>query len=128
MNAFIFLVSVPQVEVVGDTEKYVRRGSTARLECRVSSTVQLPDYIFWYHSGKRLLEHENARLAISATRAGDDINKSGEMSVTSVLVILHARLIDAGNYTCLPSNLPNSTLRLHVLDGRLNRDWKTCSL
>lgn len=109
-------ISVPQVEVVGDAEKYVRSDSTARLECRVSSTVQLPDYIFWYHSGKRLLEYQNPRMSISVSRA--DVNKSGQMSVTSVLVLHHATIKDAGNYTCLPSNLPNATIQLHVLDGK----------
>lgn len=109
---------VPQVDVIGDVEKYVRRGSTARLECRVSSTVQLPDYIFWYHSGKRVLEYNSPRMSITVSRAGGDINKNGQMSVTSVLVIHNALLEDAGNYTCLPSNLPNSTIRLHVLDGK----------
>ncbi|KAF2348933.1 Immunoglobulin I-set [Trinorchestia longiramus] len=110
-------VIVPQVEITGEAEKYVRRGSTAKLECRVSSTVELPDYIFWYHAGQRLLEYNQPRMTISVSRASGDKDKSGEMSVTSVLVIHKAHLKDAGNYTCLPSNLPNSTIRLHVLDG-----------
>lgn len=118
------MLSVPQVEVVGDTEKYVRQDSTARLECRVSSTVQLPDYIFWYHSGKRLLEYQNPRMTITVSRA--DVNKKGQMSVTSVLVLQHATLQDAGNYTCLPSNLPNATVRLHVLDGTCSSNCFSC--
>ncbi|XP_018017578.2 zwei Ig domain protein zig-8 [Hyalella azteca] len=110
-------VIVPQVEITGEAEKYVRKGSTAKLECRVSSTVELPDYIFWYRAGQRLLEYDEPRMSISVSRASGDKDKSGEMSVTSVLVIFRAHLEDAGNYTCLPSNLPNSTIRLHVLDG-----------
>ncbi|XP_071521642.1 junctional adhesion molecule-like [Panulirus ornatus] len=106
-------VIVPQVEVTGAADKYVRSGSTARLECKVSSTVQLPDYIFWYHSGERLLEHDNPRVKITVSRRG---GQGSEMSVTSTLVISNARPSDAGNYTCLPSNLHSATTVLHVLN------------
>ncbi|XP_069180511.1 inactive tyrosine-protein kinase 7-like isoform X2 [Procambarus clarkii] len=106
-------VIVPQVEVSGAADKYVRRGSTARLECKVSSTVQLPDYIFWYHSGERLLEYDNPRVKFRVSRRG---GQGSEMSVTSTLVISNARPSDAGNYTCLPSNLHPATTLLHVLN------------
>ncbi|KAK8726395.1 hypothetical protein OTU49_010249 [Cherax quadricarinatus] len=106
-------VIVPQVEVTGAADKYVRSGSTARLECKVSSTVQLPDYIFWYHSGERLLEYDNPRVKITVSRRG---GQGSEMSVTSTLVISKARSTDAGNYTCMPSNLHRATTILHVLN------------
>nr|XP_045619227.1 uncharacterized protein LOC123771027 isoform X2 [Procambarus clarkii] len=106
-------VIVPQVEVSGAADKYVRSGSTARLECKVSSTVQLPDYIFWYHSGERLLEYNNPRVKFTVSRRG---GQGSEMSVTSTLVISTARPSDAGNYTCLPSNLHPATTLLHVLN------------
>ncbi|XP_069180517.1 junctional adhesion molecule-like isoform X2 [Procambarus clarkii] len=106
-------VIVPEVEVSGAADKYVRSGSTARLECKVSSTVQLPDYIFWYHSGKRLLEYDNPRVKFRVSRRG---GQGSEMSVTSTLVISSASPSDAGNYTCLPSNLHPATTLLHVLN------------
>ncbi|XP_069180514.1 fibroblast growth factor receptor 1-like isoform X2 [Procambarus clarkii] len=106
-------VIVPQVEVSGAADKYVRSGSTARLECKVSSTVQLPDYIFWYHSGERLLEYDNPRVKFTVSRRG---GQGSEMSVTSTLVISNAKSADAGNYTCLPSNLHPATTLLHVLN------------
>ncbi|XP_037790618.1 zwei Ig domain protein zig-8-like [Penaeus monodon] len=106
-------VIVPQVEITGAVDKYVRRGSTARLECKVSSTVQLPDYIFWYHSGSRLLEYDHPRVKITVARRG---GQGSEMSITSTLVLTDARPSDAGNYTCLPSNLHNATTVLHVLN------------
>ncbi|XP_045619227.2 junctional adhesion molecule-like isoform X2 [Procambarus clarkii] len=106
-------VIVPQVEVSGAVDKYVRSGSTARLECKVSSTVQLPDYIFWYHSGERLLEYNNPRVKFTVSRRG---GQGSEMSVTSTLVISNAKSADAGNYTCLPSNLHPATTLLHVLN------------
>ncbi|XP_069180524.1 inactive tyrosine-protein kinase 7-like isoform X2 [Procambarus clarkii] len=106
-------VIVPQVEVSGAADKYVRSGSTARLECKVSSAVQLPDYIFWYHSGERLLEYDNPRVKFRVSRRG---GQGSEMSVTSTLVISSARPSDAGNYTCLPSNLHPATTLLHVLN------------
>ncbi|XP_066983170.1 transmembrane and immunoglobulin domain-containing protein 1-like [Macrobrachium rosenbergii] len=106
-------VIVPQVEVIGDVDKYVRKGSTARLECTVSSTVQLPDYIFWYHSGERLLEYDHPRAKISVSRRG---GQGSEMSITSTLVITKARPSDDGNYTCLPSNLHSASTILHVLN------------
>ncbi|XP_050696538.1 zwei Ig domain protein zig-8-like [Eriocheir sinensis] len=114
MSMFVHLnVIVPQVEVSGATDKYVRSGSSARLECTVSSTVQLPDYIFWYHSGDRLLEYDHPRVKITVSRRG---GQGSEMSVTSTLTISNARPSDAGNYTCLPSNLHNATTVLHVLN------------
>ncbi|KAK8395630.1 hypothetical protein O3P69_005616 [Scylla paramamosain] len=114
MSMFVHLnVIVPQVEVSGAADKYVRSGSSARLECTVSSTVQLPDYIFWYHSGDRLLEYDHPRIKISVSRRG---GQGSEMSVTSTLIISNARPSDAGNYTCLPSNLHNATTVLHVLN------------
>ncbi|XP_042865825.1 fibroblast growth factor receptor-like 1 [Penaeus japonicus] len=106
-------VIVPQVEITGAVDKYVRSGSTARLECKVSSTVQLPDYIFWYHSGSRLLEYDHPRVKITVARRG---GQGSEMSITSTLVLTDARPSDAGNYTCLPSNLHNATTILHVLN------------
>nr|XP_045616887.1 zwei Ig domain protein zig-8-like [Procambarus clarkii] len=106
-------VIVPQVEVSGAADKYVRSGSTARLECKVSSAVQLPDYIFWYHYGERLLEYDNPRVKFRVSRRG---GQGSEMSVTSTLVISNARPSDAGNYTCLPSNLHPATTLLHVLN------------
>ncbi|XP_064091302.1 uncharacterized protein LOC135205002 [Macrobrachium nipponense] len=106
-------VIVPQVEVVGAVDKYVRKGSTATMECIVSSTVQLPDYIFWYHSGKRLLEYDHPRVKFSVSKKGV---KGAEMSITSSLEITDAVSSDEGNYTCLPSNLPAATTILHVLN------------
>ncbi|XP_042213321.1 zwei Ig domain protein zig-8-like isoform X2 [Homarus americanus] len=106
-------VIVPQVEVKGASDKYVRSGSTARLECKVSSTVQLPDYIFWYHLGERLLEYDNPRVKMTVSRRG---GQGSEMSIISTLIISNAEPSDAGNYTCLPSNLHSATTLLHVLN------------
>ncbi|XP_068201186.1 leucine-rich repeats and immunoglobulin-like domains protein 2 [Palaemon carinicauda] len=106
-------VIVPQVEIVGEVDKYIRKGSTTRLECKVSSTVQLPDYIFWYHSGERLLEYDNPRVKFSVSRRG---GQGSEMSITSLLIISNTQPADEGNYTCLPSNLHSATNNLHVLN------------
>ncbi|KAK3857244.1 hypothetical protein Pcinc_036490 [Petrolisthes cinctipes] len=113
MALLVYLnVIVPQVEVVGAEDKYVQLGSTARLQCKVSSMVQLPDYIFWYHREHRLLDMDHGRINISQARRGGE---GSEMSVTSTLTITDARVTDAGNYTCLPSNLHPATARLHVI-------------
>ncbi|KAK4324491.1 hypothetical protein Pmani_004872 [Petrolisthes manimaculis] len=108
-------VIVPKVEVVGAEEKYVQLGSKARLQCTVSSTVQLPDYIFWYHRDHRLLDFHQPRLNISLARRG---GQGSEMSVTSTLTITNARVADGGNYTCLPSNLHPATALLHVITDK----------
>ncbi|KAK4294305.1 hypothetical protein Pmani_033058 [Petrolisthes manimaculis] len=113
MALLVYLnVIVPQVEVVGAEDKYVQLGSTARLQCKVSSMVQLPDYIFWYHREYRLLDMDHGRINISQARRGGE---GSEMSVTSTLTITDARVTDGGNYTCLPSNLHPATARLHVI-------------
>ena len=100
---------------MGGSEKHVKIGSTARLECKVSSAVQLPDYIFWYHMGERVLEYENPRIKINVARVGE---QEGEMSLTSTLLIHSAKLQDAGNYSCIPSNLDGAFATLHILDGK----------
>ncbi|XP_076057074.1 limbic system-associated membrane protein-like [Oratosquilla oratoria] len=105
-------VIVPVVQIVGGEEKFVRRGSTAKLECQVSSTNQLPDFIFWYHGDRRVLQAEHPRLSIREWRRGGE---GSEMSMTSMVTISRVRPDDAGNYTCSPSNLHSFTTSLHVL-------------
>ncbi|XP_068213714.1 junctional adhesion molecule-like [Palaemon carinicauda] len=115
MSLLVYVnVIVPQVEVVGAVDKYVRKGSTAKMECLVSSTVQLPDYIFWYHSGQRLLEYDHPRVKFTVSK---NSKKGNKMSITSSLVITDAVSSDEGNYTCLPSNLAAATTILHILSG-----------
>ncbi|KAK7075179.1 hypothetical protein SK128_000573 [Halocaridina rubra] len=105
--------SVPEVRIAGAVEKFIRVGSMARLDCTVISTTRLPDYIFWYHFGARLLENDHPRAKIIVTKRGGE---GSEMNITSSLIIHNAKVSDEGNYTCLPSNLHSVTAILHVLD------------
>ncbi|CAL4142596.1 unnamed protein product, partial [Meganyctiphanes norvegica] len=119
-------VIVPRVSIAGGRDKYVRVGSAALLECKVEATVQPPDYVFWYRgdqgTGSRLLEHNHPRLAIREERQQ---LKEGAVGLSSILEVSDVTLSDAGNYTCLPSNLKAATALLHIIDGEHPEAMKT---
>lgn len=45
---------VPKTEIVGQTERYVKVGSTVILRCVVRGALEPPSYIMWYHADKQI--------------------------------------------------------------------------
>ncbi|XP_073978156.1 uncharacterized protein isoform X2 [Rhodnius prolixus] len=110
MSHFITLnVVVPKVEILGETDIYVKAGSTVNLKCVITQSLEEPAYIFWYHDGQRVLDYDRKVLDIKAERVGAD-------TTVGTLIIYEAKRDNSGNYTCHPSNLDSSSVMLHVLN------------
>ncbi|CAH2009768.1 unnamed protein product [Acanthoscelides obtectus] len=110
MSHFITLnVVVPKIEIEGESDIYVKRGSTVQLKCVITQSLEPPAYIFWYHDGERVLNDQSA-IDIRMTRRGTD-------TTVSTITIFRTKPEDAGNYTCSPSNLDSASVYLHVLNG-----------
>ncbi|VEN49659.1 unnamed protein product, partial [Callosobruchus maculatus] len=110
MSHFITLnVVVPKIEIEGESDIYVKRGSTVQLKCVITQSLEPPAYIFWYHDGERVLNDQSA-IDIRMTRRGTD-------TTVSTITIFRTKPEDAGNYTCSPSNLDSASVYLHVLNA-----------
>ncbi|XP_026470818.1 lachesin-like [Ctenocephalides felis] len=107
-------VVVPHTEILGESDVYVRVGSTVALRCLVrDAMIAPPSYINWYHGGVRILQTYGDKYtpwAASMERTPDD-------STIGILRIESAQREHSGNYTCHPSNLAPARVTLHVLDG-----------
>ncbi|CAG9832474.1 unnamed protein product [Diabrotica balteata] len=105
---------VPKIEIEGESDIYVKRGSTVQLKCVITQSLEEPAYIFWYHDGERVLKYDQSAIDIRMSRKGTD-------TTISTMTIFRTRPEDAGNYTCSPSNLDSASAYLHVInDMKLN--------
>lgn len=57
--------TVPKVMIVPVGDRYVKAGSTVKVDCQITDVVQLPDYIFWYHEDKRVMDRRDPNLLVS---------------------------------------------------------------
>ncbi|XP_039301463.1 uncharacterized protein LOC120356577, partial [Nilaparvata lugens] len=62
----------PKVEIVGETDLFVKEDSQVNLKCVVTQSLQSPSYIFWYHNGRRILENGVPRKSIKTESIGMD--------------------------------------------------------
>lgn len=104
------LVPVPKIEILGETDIYVKAGSIVQIKCVITQSLEEPAYIFWYHNAKRVLDYDRKQKDIVSERVSAD-------TTVGSLVIYEARREDSGNYTCSPSNLDSASVTLHVLNG-----------
>ncbi|XP_071525117.1 uncharacterized protein [Panulirus ornatus] len=108
---FSLRVVIPKVMIVPEGDRYVKAGSTVRVDCQITDVVQLPDYIFWYHGDKRVMDIHDPNLLVTVKRTGVE-------AITSTLTIHKVRQEQSGNYTCMPSNLHAASVTLHVLNEK----------
>nr|CAD7586052.1 unnamed protein product [Timema genevievae] len=101
---------VPKIEIVGESDIYVKTGSTVNLKCVITQSLEEPAYIFWYHDNERVLNYDKTAKDIRMDRVGPD-------TTVGTLVIYNGQRQDSGNYTCSPSNLDSASVLLHVLNG-----------
>lgn len=97
--------------MLGDSDIYVKAGSTVNLKCVITQSLEEPAYIFWYHDGQRVLDYDRSLIDIRTERVVSD-------TTVGTLIIYEARRDDSGNYTCHPSNLDSASVLLHVLNGK----------
>ncbi|GFG36658.1 hypothetical protein Cfor_09399, partial [Coptotermes formosanus] len=111
MSHFITLnVVVPKIEIMGESDMYVKTGSTVNLKCVITQSLEEPAYIFWYHDNERVLNYDPSAKDIRMERVGPD-------TTVGTLIIYNGQREDSGNYTCSPSNLDSASVLLHVLNG-----------
>lgn len=63
---------MPKIEIVGESELYVKAGSTVSLKCVVTQALEEPAYIFWYHNGARVLDYDRRLVDIRTERLPPD--------------------------------------------------------
>lgn len=102
---------MPKIEIIGESDMYVKAGSQVNLKCVVTQSLESPGYIFWYHNKERMLENEHQRKAIQTESISPD-------TTVSTFIIYEAHKEDSGNYTCHPTNLGSANVVLHVLNGK----------
>ncbi|GBP52807.1 Zwei Ig domain protein zig-8 [Eumeta japonica] len=111
MSHFVQLnVVVPKIEISGESDLFVKAGSTVALKCVITQALEEPAYIFWYHDGRRVLDYDRRQVDIRTERVSAD-------TTLGSLLIRSARREDSGNYSCSPSNLDSASVMLHVLSG-----------
>ncbi|CAH2087342.1 unnamed protein product [Euphydryas editha] len=111
MSHFVQLnVVVPKIEIVGESDLYVKAGSTVSLKCVITQALEEPAYIFWYHNDERVLNYDRSLVEIRMERLAPD-------TTIGNLIIYNPRREDSGNYSCSPSNLDSASVVLHVLSG-----------
>lgn len=66
------LFSVPKIEIVGESELYVKAGTTVSLKCVITQALEEPAYIFWYHNDERVLNYDKSLVEIRMERVAPD--------------------------------------------------------
>lgn len=124
---------MPKIEIVGESDLYVKAGSTVSLKCVITQALEEPAYIFWYHNDERVLNYDRSLVEIRMERLAPDttVSTAGRGAVprsrgavltacpsqVGNLIIYNPRREDSGNYSCAPSNLDSASVVLHVLSG-----------
>ncbi|KAK6644015.1 hypothetical protein RUM43_000280 [Polyplax serrata] len=114
-------LGIPKIEILGESDMYVKSGSTVSLKCVITQSLEEPAYIFWYHDNERVLDYDRRYKDIRVERVGSD-------TTVGSLILHQATKEDSGNYTCSPSNLDSSSILLHVLNVILGRSFSSSSL
>ncbi|CAH1637519.1 unnamed protein product [Spodoptera littoralis] len=118
MSHFVQLnVVVPKIEIVGESELYVKAGTTVSLKCVITQALEEPAYIFWYHNDERVLNYDKSLVEIRMERVAPD-------TTVGNLIIYSPRREDSGNYSCSPSNLDSASVMLHVLSGQYSMRYE----
>ena len=84
-------------------------GSDINLTCRAEESPEVPDTVVWYKNEIRV-DNLLARGGISV------VTESRRR--TSTLLVSKVNKMDAGNYTCVPSNARADSVMVRVIDGR----------
>ncbi|XP_066969351.1 uncharacterized protein [Macrobrachium rosenbergii] len=79
------------------------------LTCVLHNLPEPPAYVLWYHNNKS--------ISYSSSRGGVSIIVEKGPTTISYLLITSAMDMDAGVYTCAPSNYNATSVNLHILQG-----------
>jgi hypothetical protein len=64
--------AVPKIEIVGESDMYVKAGTTVSLKCVITQALEEPAYIFWYHNDERVLNYDRSLVEIRMERLAPD--------------------------------------------------------
>lgn len=64
--------TVPKIEIVGESDLYVKAGTTVSLKCVITQALEEPAYIFWYHNDERVLNYDKSLVEIRMERVAPD--------------------------------------------------------
>ena len=101
--------AVSRARILGDRDVLVQVGSDINLTCRAEESPDAPETVVWYKNEVRV-DNLLARGGISV------VTESRRR--TSTLLVSKVNKMDAGNYTCVPSNARADSVMVHVIDGR----------
>jgi neurotrimin len=107
-------VIVPQTKILGESDVFVKSGSSVVIKCVITESLEEPDYIFWYHDGGRVL---SVGTGVKQANSYTHVERLSGDTTLGMLVIKATQRQDSGNYTCAPSNLETASINLHVLQG-----------
>ncbi|CAG9132561.1 unnamed protein product [Plutella xylostella] len=96
-----------RAQISGPTEKYLKPGSTLKLQCSVVQTTEAPAFVFWYHNS-RMINYDFER--------GINVTTDAALRM-SALLIPSASVSHAGNYTCVPNNAVPASILVHIFNG-----------
>lgn len=69
MSQFVQLdVVVPQTKILGESELFVKSGSTVLIKCVIMQSLEQPAYIFWYHDGARVVSLNGKHQSVERVR------------------------------------------------------------
>ncbi|CAH2230317.1 jg2042 [Pararge aegeria aegeria] len=100
-----------RAQISGPTEKYLKPGSTLRLQCSVVQTTEAPAFVFWYH---------NSRMINYDAERGINVTTDPEQRLSDLLIPATS-VSHAGNYTCVPNNAVPASIYVHIFNGRIKR-------
>ncbi|XP_047519742.1 uncharacterized protein LOC125059381, partial [Pieris napi] len=96
-----------RAQISGPTDKYLKPGSTLRLQCSVVQTTEAPAFVFWYH---------NSRMINYDAERGINVTTDTEQRLSDLLIPA-ASVSHAGNYTCVPNNAVPASIYVHIFNG-----------
>ncbi|XP_039747867.1 uncharacterized protein LOC120625021 [Pararge aegeria] len=96
-----------RAQISGPTEKYLKPGSTLRLQCSVVQTTEAPAFVFWYH---------NSRMINYDAERGINVTTDPEQRLSDLLIPATS-VSHAGNYTCVPNNAVPASIYVHIFNG-----------
>lgn len=76
LNFILLKFTVPKIEIVGESDLYVKAGSTVSLRCVITRSLEEPAYIFWYRDSERVLNYDKSLIDIRMERVGPDTTVS----------------------------------------------------
>lgn len=73
---------VPRTELSGDSDRYVKTGSTVHLQCTIYGAIEPPTYIMWYHDAQPI--HADNKLGYKMHLIKSNVQRSNSNSDAAV--------------------------------------------